>query len=61
MTEFRNNVKLPEFKLGINGSGLRSNQALLQRDMTQFYNKPIIVPKIYNFNFLGRIKLLKLN
>lgn len=49
MTEFRN-VKLPEFKLGINGMGSRNNQALLQRDLSQFYeqkmhNKPMIMPK----------------
>ena len=49
MTEFKN-IKLPEFKLGINGSGMRSNQALLQRDLSQFYelkelNKPIVAPK----------------
>jgi len=49
MTEFRN-TQLPEFKLGINGAGLRSNQSLIQRDLTSFYqqkdiNKPIVVPK----------------
>lgn len=51
MTEFKN-VQLPAFKLGINGSGIRSNQALLQRDLKPFYeqknenfNKPITVPK----------------
>jgi hypothetical protein len=44
--------KLPAFKLGINGSGVRSNQTLLQRDLRPFYeqknenfNKPITVPK----------------
>ena len=45
MTEFRH-TKLPAFKLGINGTGIRSNQALLQRDLTPFYEQPISKPMI---------------
>jgi hypothetical protein len=46
MTEFNSKYKAPEFKLGINGMGIRS----APRDMSPFYtqtmpNKPIIVPK----------------